>query len=163
MTKTPTNHARRIQALLKKTTFNGCTPGEAASALGLASTLVAKHKLSPAEFEWPAAPEGYAWNGTPGAGGEVVAHEPVAEEPVAEERAKPKRVRKPKSEPKPKRPTRKDRVIELLRSKDGTTIQALMTEFGILAHSARALVSIFGREAGGVDYNRETKVYRAKA
>lgn len=46
---------RRIEALLKKTEANGCTPGEAAAALGKAKELVAKYELDPDSFRWPVA------------------------------------------------------------------------------------------------------------
>jgi len=79
--------------------------------------------------------------------------------------AKPRRERKPKvpAEPKAKGPTRKEQIIEMLRSPGGTTIDAIVARFGVLRHSARASVSVFGREIGGVSYDKETKVYRATA
>lgn len=46
---------RRIEALLKKTEANGCTSGEAATALGKARDLVAKYELDPGSFRWPVA------------------------------------------------------------------------------------------------------------
>ncbi|SMH43421.1 DUF3489 domain-containing protein [Mesorhizobium australicum] len=154
MTNT-SNLYRKVRALVAKTVTNGCEPAEAISAANLASKLIAEHQLDAAKIDWPAAPEGYRWEGTPGVGGELVAEAPVPE--------KPKRTRTPKAEPKPKRPTRKERVAEMLRSQDGTTIEAIMSEFGVLAHSARAMVSVYGREIGGVTYDRENKVYRARA
>jgi len=48
---------RRIEALLKKTIQNGCTPGEAESALEKAQELVAKYGFDKKEFTWPKAPE----------------------------------------------------------------------------------------------------------
>lgn len=44
---------RRIEALLKKTEANGCTPGEAAAAIEKAQELVAKYGFDPDSFRWP--------------------------------------------------------------------------------------------------------------
>lgn len=41
---------RRIEALLDKTVSNGCTVGEAATALEKAEELVAKYELDPGSF-----------------------------------------------------------------------------------------------------------------
>src|SRR5690606_6221249 len=112
-TKTATNHIRKVRALLAKTTANGCEPAEAASALSLASTIITKHGLNPADFIWPEPPAGWRWEGVRGHGGTVV--EAPAEKPKRQPKAKaepkPRRERKPKApaEPKPKRPTRYDR------------------------------------------------------
>lgn len=48
---------RRIEALLKKTTQNGCTPGEALSALEKAKELVEKYGFAAMEFTWPKPPK----------------------------------------------------------------------------------------------------------
>lgn len=63
MTKTKKPNARelplvkrRIAALLDKTEANGCTPGEAATALEKAEELVAKYGLDPISFRWPPRP-----------------------------------------------------------------------------------------------------------
>jgi hypothetical protein len=47
---------RRIEALLKKTVANGCTPGEAAAAFEKVEELVAKYELDPGAFQWPPRP-----------------------------------------------------------------------------------------------------------
>lgn len=47
---------RRIEALLKKTEANGCTPGEAAAAFEKAEELVAKYEFDPGAFRWPPRP-----------------------------------------------------------------------------------------------------------
>lgn len=47
---------RRIEALLKKTEVNGCTPGEASAAIEKAKELVTKYKLDSGAFRWPPAP-----------------------------------------------------------------------------------------------------------
>lgn len=91
------------------------------------------------------------------------ATKPKAETPKVA--PKPRRERKPKApaEPKAKGPTKKEQIIEMLRSPDGTTIDAIVARFGVQRHSARAAVSVFGREIGGVSYDKATKVYRATA
>lgn len=83
---------------------------------------------------------------------------------AAKDRAATKRTRKP-AEPKAKAkgPTRKEQIIEMLRSPGGTTIDAMTARFNILPHTARACISVFGREIGGVSYDRKTKVYRTVA
>lgn len=87
---------------------------------------------------------------------------PPKTEPVADAPAKPKRVPKPKTSAAPKRQTNKSKVIEMLRSKEGVTLAALMVAFGVQEHSARAMVSVHGRAIGGVTYDKASKVYRAK-
>lgn len=157
-TKTATSHIRRVRALLTKTTANGCTPGEASSALSLASTIITKHGLNPADFIWPEPPAGWRWEGVQGHGGIVV------ETPAV----KPKRARARNTEASPaaqraKGPSRKEQIVAMLRQPGGTTIDALVARFGVQRHSARASISVFGREIGGVSYDKETKVYRAAA
>lgn len=44
---------RRIAALLDKTEANGCTPGEADTAIEKAKELVRQYKLDPGAFRWP--------------------------------------------------------------------------------------------------------------
>lgn len=139
MTTTATNHVRRINALLKKTTFNGCEPAEAASALGLASSIVTKHGLNPADFEWPEPPAGWRWEGTRGHGGAVVE---VADEPAKPHAAKAK---------KPKRKTVGERLAEMAARPEGFTLEEMMETFGILEHSARALVSTELRKRRGIN------------
>lgn len=166
MTKTA-NHTRKVRALLAKTTANGCEPAEAASALTMASTIVAKHSLSPTDFIWPEPPTGWRWEGVRGHGGTVVempAEKPKRTKAKADAAPAPKVKRQPKAEPaEPKKPrvTKKARIIEMLRRPGGVTIEAIMAEFGMLAHSARAAVSVYGREIGGTTYDKATKVYRA--
>ncbi len=53
-----------------------------------------------------------------------------------------------KGETKPKRPAQGERVIEMMKRADGATTQQIMDELGILAHSARALISVHSRRAG---------------
>ncbi|MFG1419999.1 DUF2786 domain-containing protein [Xanthobacter sp. V0B-10] len=47
---------RRVEALLKKTVANGCTPSEAAAAFEKAEELVAKYGIDPGHFRWPPRP-----------------------------------------------------------------------------------------------------------
>lgn len=148
------NLYRKVRALVMKTVANGCTVGEAINAANLASRIITDRKLDPARINWPAPPTGYGWDGEPGRGGKMV------EQPAEPKAMKPKR--KP-AEPKAKGPTRKAQIIEMLRSPGGTTIDAMTARFNILPHTARACISVFGREIGGVSYDRKTKVYRTVA
>ncbi len=57
-----------------------------------------------------------------------------------------------KAAPKaPKRANREEQVLTLLRRPQGVAIAELVAVFGVQAHSARAMVSVFGRKAGGVE------------
>ncbi len=156
-TKTFASHTHKVRALLAKSAANGCTPGETASALSLASAIVTKHGLNPADFTWPEPPAGWRWEGVRGHGGTVV-------DAPAE---KLKRTGAAKAEaptaPKAKGPTKKAQIIAMLRQPGGTTIDAIVARFGVQRHSARAAVSVFGREIGGVSYDKATKAYRATA
>jgi hypothetical protein len=152
MTKTA-NHTRKVRALLAKTTANGCEPAEAASALTMASIIVAKHGLNPTDFIWPEPPTGYRWEGQRGHGGTIV------EAPAP----KPRRTKAKSAEPKQPRRTKKEIIVAMLRQPGGTTIHAITALFGTKPHSARAAISVYGREIGGVTYEPVTKAYRAKA
>lgn len=152
MTKTA-NHARKVRALLVKTTANGCEPAEAVSALMTASAIVAKHGLNTNDFIWPEPPTGYRWEGKRGHGGTVV------EVPAP----RPKRTNAKSAEPKQPRRTKKEIIVAMLRQPGGTTIDAITALFGTKPHSARAAISVYGREIGGVIYDPTTKAYCAKA
>lgn len=52
----------KVQALLRKTVANGCTPHEQASSMMLARSLVNKYKLA-TSFTWPKPPSGWVWVG----------------------------------------------------------------------------------------------------
>lgn len=67
----------------------------------------------------------------------------------AKKTAAPKTAKPAAKKPKAKRRPQGDRVIEMLRRPTGVTIAQLMAEFGILKHSARALISVNGRKVGG--------------
>jgi len=157
------NDYRKVRALLAKTVAAGCTEGEAVSSLETALKLIAKYDLDQSRLAITV-PEGWAIKD-----GKVVKAEPTpkAERPKrTNAEAKPRRERKPKApaEPKPKRPTRYDRVAEMLQRAEGVTIAQMMAEFGILPHTARAMISIGKRRAGlTVAYDKAAKVYRATA
>lgn len=140
MTNT-SNLYRKIRSLLAKTVAAGCTAPEHVAATNLATTIVKEHGLDAGRVEWPKPPKGYAWAGEPGVSTVVE--------------------RKAKATPKPKRVTQGDRIIEMLRRPEGVTLAQAMKEFGILAHSARALVSVNGRKIGGAKLDRSTGIYRA--
>lgn len=60
------NLYRKVRALLNKTTANGCTPGEAASALEFAYRIVRENGLSADRLDWPLPPAGYRLESTGG-------------------------------------------------------------------------------------------------
>lgn len=74
--------------------------------------------------------------------------------------AKP-RAKAPKAETtKPKRPTVGERLEAMLRRPTGATLAEVMGEFGILAHSARAVISVQKRRRGlDVHLDRKTGRY----
>lgn len=169
------NTYRKVRALIAKTVANGCTPGEAVSAANLASKIIADHNLDPARIAWPAPPAGYGWDGEPGRGGQMV-ERPKAEKPKparktaaprgsdgerladvmaglraqADAERKPRRARRPTAEPKAPRKTVGERLVEMLRRQNGVTIADIMVEFGVQAHSARALISVEARKKRGL-------------
>lgn len=60
-------------------------------------------------------------------------------------------------------PARREGASDTLQSRKGITVAQMMAEFGILPHTARAMISIGKRRAGlTVELDRETKVYRAR-
>lgn len=153
MTNT-SNLYRKARALVAKTTDNGCTPAEHVSATNLAVSIVRKHKLDAARIAWPEPPKGWLWSG-------IVGQSEVVEMP-AEPKAKRERKPKTPAEPKAPRKTVGERLVEMLTLRDGgVTIGDIMAEFGIQAHSARALISIEARKKRGLDVrlDRETKRY----
>ncbi len=150
------NTYRKVRALVMKTVANGCTPGEAVSAVNLASKIVADHGLDPTRIDWPTAPAGYEWDGEPGRGGKVVEKPAMAEPATKSKRAKAK-----SAEPKQPRRTKKEIIIAMLRQPGGTTIDAITALFGTKPHSARAAISVYGRLIGGVTYDPANKSYRA--
>jgi hypothetical protein len=131
MTNT-SNILRKVKALAMKTVANGCTADEAVAAANTASRIIRDHGLDASLISWPAAPEGFAWKGDPGKGGQMEKL-PEAAKPKAtkakDEKPKPPRKRKP-AEPKPPRQTKAARVVEMLKRKQGVTIEQLMAEFG---------------------------------
>lgn len=82
------------------------------------------------------------------------APEPVADpEPVAtatDDAPKPKRQPKAKAaaSDKPRKVSKADQAIEMLKRPEGATIPELCDAFGWLAHSARALLSVETRKRG---------------
>ena len=117
----------KVRALLAKTIKAGATPGEQAAAVAKARELVAKHGLDPKAFTWP--------------------QEPKLTRKASKPARAPRRAPKAAVEPK-KRVKRGDEVIELLRRKNGATIDEMVTRFGIQAHSLRAIISVESRKRG---------------
>lgn len=147
------NTYRRVRALVMKTTFNGCTVGEAISAANLASKIITDQKLDPARIDWPSTPAGYGWEGEPGRGGKMV-EQPKAEKPKRNAKSASEtmstRKRKP-AEPKAPRKTNGERLAEMAARPEGFTIEEVIETFGILPHTARALISIELRKKRGIN------------
>lgn len=150
MTNT-SNIYRKARALTAKTVTAGCTPAEHVAATNLAVTIIAKHKLDPTRIAWPEPPEGWRWSGAAGQS-EMVE---VPAEPKLKPRRK-SRTRQP-AEPKVTRVTVGDRLVAMLRRPGGATIAEIMTEFGMLAHSARAIISIEARKKRGLEVTLDRK------
>ncbi len=125
----------KIRALLAKTVKAGATAHEQIAATELARKLIAKHGLKEREFTWP----------TPPAQPQVRKAAKVA--PRARKAAKPGRGATRAAKPA-KRPTRADEVVELLRRKNGATIEEMVTRFGVQPHSIRAIISVESRKRG---------------
>lgn len=172
MTNT-SNLYRKARALVMKTVSAGCTSHEHVVATNLAVSIIAKHGLDASRIEWPAPPAGFAWSGEPGRS-EIV-EKPVEPKtkPARKGKASPadakptRRPRRPTDDntPKPKRQTVGERLVDMLRRRGGVTIEEIMEAFGILAHSARAIISIEARKKRGLDVklDRETGRYSIKA
>lgn len=129
----------KIRALLAKTVKAGATSPEQIAATELARKLVQKHGLKESAFTWPAPPP------------KAEPKKPAKEAPRAPKAAKPgKAPRRPaKAATKPaKRPTRGDEVVELLRRKNGATIEEMVSRFDIQPHSLRAIISVESRKRG---------------
>lgn len=131
------NVYRKVRALLAKTTANGCTADEAASALQAAKDIVTKYAIDPARFDWP--------------------KEPVPEVGT-ESPAKPKRQRTPKTN-RPTKVRRGDRLMELMSRDIGVSIAELMGEFNVLEHTARAYISIETRKRGVKPVLKDKRYY----
>ncbi|MFN4274102.1 MAG: DUF2786 domain-containing protein [Aliihoeflea sp.] len=138
---------RKARALLAKTEANGCTNGEAASALQTASDITAKHGLDHSRIDWPDAPAGYRVEGTLGKDAKVI------KEPATT--AAPKKERKPSSRKLPPRarvaggPTQGQRVAEMVDRPDGASLDEIVEALGVLPHSARALITVKLRKGLG--------------
>jgi hypothetical protein len=153
------NLYRKARALVAKTVTAGCTPHEHVAATNLAVGITAKHGLDASRIDWPAPPAGFAWSGETG-------RSEVAEKPV-EPKAKPARKGKASTAnaksarrshkatdndaPKLKRRTGGERLVDMLQRPDGATLEEIMAAFGVLAHSARAIISIEARKKRGLD------------
>jgi hypothetical protein len=136
---------QKVRALLRKTVAAGCTPAEQESATALARTIVKKHGLTAADFTWPAPPP------KPKKAAKAPSRAPKATKPG-------KGAAKPATKPV----RRADQVLAMLRRKDGVSIAELMEAFGVLPHSARAMISVYSRAAGVRAELREGR-YRATA
>ncbi len=150
MTNT-SNLYRKARALVMKTVANGCTPHEHAAATNMAVSIIAKHGLDAARIDWTAPPAGFAWSGEPGRS-EIV-ERPIERKTSPKHGANPARAKsKPAADTsKPKRTTVGERLVEMLRRPDGATLEEIMGAFGILAHSARAIISVEARRKRGLE------------
>ncbi len=159
MTNT-SNLYRKARALAAKTVTAGCTPHEHVAATNLAVTIIAKHGLDAGRIGWPTPPAGFAWSGEPGRS-EVV-EKPVEQKTGAKHGAEPAMA---KSLPdgkakKPKRPTVGELLLAMLQRPKGATLEEIMAAFGILAHSARAIISIEARKKRGLNVKLDRKTGR---
>jgi hypothetical protein len=122
----------KIRALLAKTVKAGATAHEQIAATELARKLVAKHGLKEGDFTWPAPPA------------QPQVRKAAKAPPHARKATKPGKG----STRTAKRPTRADEVVELLRRKNGATIEEMVKRFGIQPHSIRAIISVESRKRG---------------
>jgi hypothetical protein len=121
----------KVRALLAKTIKSGATPGEQSAAVAKARELVNKHGLNVATFTWP----------------RESAKAPTRAVKTATAGRAPRRPVKPATKPA-KGPTRGDQVVEQLRRRNGATIAEMVTQFGLLPHSLRAIISVESRRRG---------------
>lgn len=136
------NLYRKVRSLVAKVVANGCTAHEHVAVTNLAVSIIAKHGLDAARIDWPAPPAGFAWTGEPGRA-EII-EKPVERKTGAKHDAKPATA---KSEPegkakKPRRPIVGERLLAMLQRPNGATLEEITGAFGILPHSARAIISI---------------------
>lgn len=73
--------------------------------------------------------------------------------------------KKAKAKPAAKKPgqpgtLKKDRLIEMLRRPEGATIEEITEAFGILPHSARAMISVTAKRLGVEATRDDRKAYR---
>jgi hypothetical protein len=73
----------------------------------------------------------------------------------AARKPKVKRVKKP-DQP---RTLKKDRLVEMLRRPEGATIEEITEAFGILPHSARAMISVTAKRLGVEATRDDRKAY----
>ena len=74
----------------------------------------------------------------------------------AKTKPKAKRIKKP-DQP---RTLKKDRLVEMLRRPEGATIEEITEAFGILPHSARAMISVTAKRLGVEATRDDRKAYR---
>jgi hypothetical protein len=77
--------------------------------------------------------------------------------------AEPKKGRSRTRGNKHRPPAKKDRLVELLRRKDGATIEELMDEFGWQAHTVRGAISIAAKRLSVTAERVEKGRYRLPA
>jgi hypothetical protein len=78
----------------------------------------------------------------------------------ARQPAEPKKDRRRTRSKKQRPPAKKDRLVELLRRENGTTIEELMVEFGWQAHTVRGAISIAAKRLGVTAERIEQGRYR---
>jgi hypothetical protein len=128
----------KVRALLVKTVKNGCTPAEQETATAKAHVLVKQYGLKESDFTWPARPK---------AEPKKTAKAAQRSRPASKAGKGATRVGRAPAKPTA-RPTRGDEVVELLRRKDGATIEEMVKRFGLLPHSIRAIISVESRKRG---------------
>jgi hypothetical protein len=58
------------------------------------------------------------------------------------------------------RSLKKDRLVEMQRRPEGATIEEITEAFGILPHSARAMISVIAKRLGVEATRDDRKAYR---
>jgi hypothetical protein len=133
---------QKVEALLKKTVANGCTPGEQAAAEAKAKELVDKYQLKATDFVWPPQPK----------------VEPTSK-PAEPATGKPKRKPQPVNL-NPKEGTKSHRVFAAMRRKGGATAAELIELTGWAPHSVRGFISLANRDGAGITSVRTDGVTR---
>jgi hypothetical protein len=93
---------------------------------------------------------------------------PSTEQTPAQKPTRKPAVKKAKTKPKAKRvkkpdqprTLKKDRLVEMLRRPEGATIEEITEAFGILPHSARAMISVTAKRLGVEATRDDRKAYR---
>jgi hypothetical protein len=145
------NEYKKVRSLLAKTVKAGCTEGEAVSALETALKLIEKFGLDVARLDI-VVPDGYRIDG------KTVTKVAPAADTAKAAAGKPA---KPAKDGLPREGSKERRLIDLMNRKEGVTNEQIQKEFGILPHTARAMISTGKKKGHFVPVlDRATGVYR---